>query len=113
MIANLPLSTLRQATSSQRIAWIKAKKGFVNHTLTNVYPRQHPSKFIKFKVWFHSIKGKDYLEIEISRYSRVKQVIDKVARLLTIDLSDYGLEVAMGEKSYLLSDDEILDNAYL
>jgi hypothetical protein len=30
-----------------------------------------------------------------------------------IDLSDYGLEVAMGEKTYLLSEDEILDHVYL
>lgn len=50
------------------------------------------------KIWFYSIKGRDFVEIQTSPYCRVKHVIDQVAKILGFDLSDYCLEVQMGVK---------------
>lgn len=48
----------------------------------------------------------------MSPFIRIKQIIDKIGKYLGFDISDYGLEVLMGERTYLLNDDEILGNIY-
>jgi hypothetical protein len=38
MVSKIPSHILKEANYLQRIAWVKAKRGIVNHTLTNIFP---------------------------------------------------------------------------
>lgn len=57
MITEIPVAELKKLNSVQRINWVKAKKGLINHTLTNVRPFGPYVNVISLKVFFFSIKG--------------------------------------------------------
>lgn len=75
----------------QRISWIKAKKGLINHTLTNVRPYGPYVNVIDLRIWFFSIKGEESIQIEVHPNSRIKHVVDRIGKILKFDLSDYTL----------------------
>jgi hypothetical protein len=113
MIANLPIANLHNLTSTQRISWVKARRGIINYSLTNIRPANEFIPTIKITVWFYSIKGKKSVQVEVFPNSRVKHIVEKVGQNLNMDLEDYTLELQMSENRYVLSEDELVRNFYM
>jgi hypothetical protein len=64
MISQLQLEQVRKITTSEdRIYWIKARRGFIDHSLTNIRPSSPFTERINLRVYLHTLKGKEYIDV--------------------------------------------------
>ena len=110
MLAALPAEQLIQdgANLKARIAWVKAKIGWVNQAYTSPRPQ---SKVITIDVFFSNVHDEDCLRLDVYSSWRVRQVVDLVARRVGQQLEDCTLALSLNGKLHLLLDDELIGDA--